>query len=444
MEQNRKEGGVEADASSRAAWYVVGLLAALYAVSFLDRGIMALVIQPVARDLALNDAEMGVILGVGFAAMYALMGVPAAQLIDQKGRKTIIVVGVVVWCLGTIASAFASDFMTLTLCRASVASGEAVLTPAAISLIADLFPPNRRALPMSIYASMATVMTGGTLLLGGAALHLATAFADETGLAPWRGTLFLVGLPGLALIAVFVLTVREPPRTGTAEAIAGEGASLRELLHHLRERWRFYVPFYLGASFLVMYAYAQAGWLPTLLIRVHGVSPENSAYLLALATPIALMGTFFFPLLARRLDRGGGGDGLVTAFMIAAVAATPLMALFPLAPTIAGVIVGGGLTLACMTATSTLSPLTMQAFGPSRMRARLMALSLLCSSLLGFALGPTLVGVISSLDAGNPNSIGHAMSLLGAVVGPSAALCFALCRPAARRFRRETERYGAG
>jgi len=437
MEQIRQEGGRETTVLARTAWYVVGLLSALYAVSFLDRGIMALVIQPVASDLALNDAQMGVILGVGFAAMYALMGVPAAQLIDQKGRKTIIVIGVVIWCLGTIASAFASDFLLLTVCRASVASGEAVLTPAAISLIADLFAPNRRALPMSIYASMATVMTGGTLLLGGAALHLATAYTHATGLAPWRGTLFLVGLPGLALIAVFALTVREPARAGIASAAGGDGASLRELWSHLRLRWRFYVPFYLGASLLVMYAYAQSSWLPTLLIRVHRVSPENSAYLLALATPIALMGTFFFPLLARRLDRSGAGDGLVTAFMIAAIVATPLMILFPLTPTVAGVIVAGGLNLACLTSTSTLSPLAMQAFGPSRMRARLMALSLLCSSLLGFALGPTIVGIISTLNPHGPNSIGRAMSVLGVVVGPSAAICFGLCRPAARRFRRE-------
>jgi MFS family permease len=440
MDQSRQQRAPDTAASTRTAWYVVALLSALYAVSFLDRGIMAIIIQPVAQQLALDDAQMGVILGVGFAAMYALMGVPAAQLIDQKNRKAIIVIGVVIWCLGTIASAFADSFLTLTLCRASVASGEAVLTPAAISLIADLFTPARRALPMSIYASMATVMTGGTLLLGGAALHLATAHAADTGLAPWRGTLFLVGLPGLALIALFGLTVREPARTGTAEAMAGEGASLRELLDHLRERWRFYVPFYLGASLLVMYAYAQAAWLPTLLIRVHRVSPENSAYLLALATPIALIGTFLFPVLARWLDCGSRGDGLVTAFMIAAILATPLMTLFPLAPTVTGVIVVGGLNLACLTSTSTLSPLAMQAFGPSRMRARLMALSLLCSSLLGFALGPTVVGIISSVTPQNPNSIGHAMSMLGLVVGPSAALCFALCRPAARRFRQEAGR----
>ncbi|MDP3492563.1 MAG: MFS transporter [Hyphomonadaceae bacterium] len=438
MAQNALAAEGETAVSRQTAWYVLGLLAALYAVSFLDRGIMALITQPVSRDLGLNDAEMGVVLGVGFAAMYALMGMPAAQFIDQRGRKTIIVIGVIVWSLGTIASAFAHDFATLTLCRATVASGEAVLTPAAISLIADLFPPNRRALPMSIYASMPSVMTGGTLLAGGAALHLATALADETGLAPWRGTLLLVGLPGLILITLFLLTVREPRRTGSAEAVAGQGASVRELVDHLRERWRFYVPFYLGASLLVMYAYAQSAWLPTLLVRAHGVSPENSAYLLALAMPLSLAGTFLYPMLARRFDRRGGGDGLVTAFMIAAILVTPLMILVPRAPSIVAVIAGTGLLLACLSTTSTLSPLAMQTFGPSRMRARLMALSLLCSSLLGFALGPTLVGYMSSRHPGDPNSIGDALSLLGVVLGPCAAVCFALCRPAARRFRMET------
>jgi len=398
---------------------------------------MSVLATPASQELNLNDAQMGVVLGAGFAVMFALMGMPAAQLIDQRARKTMIAAGVIIWSLGTIAGAFADGYVSLTVCRASVACGEAVITPAAISLFADLFPPHKRALPMSIYASMPGLMTGGSFLLGGGALHLAGVLEPHWGLTAWRGTLVLVGLPGLILIALFILTVREPARSGSAAAKAGEGADMASFMRYLRARWRFYVPFYLGASLLVMYAYAQVAWLPSLMVRAHHLDPEHAAYILAFGMPWAVVGAFFFPWLANRLNRSGRGDGLVTAFMIAALAATPFTVFAPRASSLVVLVVGAAMSLFCMTATSTLSPLAMQAFGPSRMRARLMALSLLCSSLLGFAVGPTLVGYLSNRWQGDPMAIGRALSYLGMILGPSAAICFALCRPAARALRHE-------
>ncbi|MGE0830089.1 MAG: MFS transporter, partial [Hyphomonadaceae bacterium] len=197
------------------AWYSVALLTALYAMSFLDRFILSLLAAPVSKDLNLSDVQMSLLLGAGFAVVYALSGVPIAQLLDLKERRTIVCSGVATWSLSTIAAGFANSFAMLAVCRAGVALGEAVLAPAAISLIADLFPREKRALPISVFASMTGLMSTGAFIIGAAALNLATAIAPVTGLAPWRCTLLLVGAPGLLLAFVFLTTIKEPARVGS-------------------------------------------------------------------------------------------------------------------------------------------------------------------------------------------------------------------------------------
>lgn len=406
------------------AWYVVGILTLIYAISFVDRFILALLAEPVGRELQLGDGQMGILLGAGFAIVYALAGLPAAQLIDQRERRKIVTLGVSLWSAGTVISAFADGFAMLATCRASVALGEAVLTPAAISLIADLFPAHKRALPMSVYASMSGLMTIGSFVIGGATLGIATSLEAQIGLSPWRGTLLIVGFPGLLLALLFFLTVREPLRSGGPATI--EDTAFSAFLRYLSAKWRFYLPFYLGSALLVMYAYANLAWLPTLLVRAHGADPATAGYLIGLTLPAAMFGIFFFPWLSTRLDRAGEGTGIVRAFLIASIAGAPFLILAPLAGTTTTLLLGVSGGMICLATTGSLGPLAMQAFGPSRMRARLMALSLLCTSMLGFAIGPTAVGLLSTQWQGDPMSLGRGLSVLGMVAGPGAILCFAL------------------
>src|SRR5580693_699217 len=126
--------------SRTRAWYIVGFLTLLFVFSTVDRTILALLAAPVSKSLALTDAQMGLVLGLGFAALYSLAGLPLAQWIDIGTRRTVITAGVLLWSVMTVMSAMARDFTTLLICRAGVAFGEAVLSPAAVSLIADMFP----------------------------------------------------------------------------------------------------------------------------------------------------------------------------------------------------------------------------------------------------------------------------------------------------------------
>jgi MFS family permease len=413
---------------TRRAWCVVTILSLLYAVSFIDRLILSLLADPVSRELGLSDQKMGLLLGAGFAVMYALVGLPIAQQLDLRNRRTIVCCGVVLWSVSTIASAFATGVISLGSCRAGVAIGEAVLGPAAISLIADLFPRERRALPVSIFTAVAGLMVFGAFIVGGMVLSLATALETVTGMTPWRGTLILVGLPGLFLAAVLALTVREPARTGYVADRATK-TDTAGFLRHIGRYWRFYVPFLLGSSLLVMFSYGMLAWIPTLLIRAHGLSPSAAGYAFgAVGVPAVASGTLFFGWLASRLERRGRPDGIVVAFLIATVAVTPFLVLSPLGSSLPMLLGGMALAIFGTSATATLPSLALQAYGPPWMRARLLALALLCTSLIGFALGPSFVALLSKQWTGDAAALGKGLSALGCITGPSAAFCFAISR----------------
>lgn len=229
--------------SSRKSWYAVFILSILYCLSFIDRLILAIVAQPVAVDLQLTDVQMGVLLGAGFAVVYALSGLPIASLIDRGHRIRVIAAGVVLWSIMTMASAFAASFGALLFARAGVALGEAALTPAAISLIANMFPADRRAVPTAIYSAMASIMTVGGYIVGGAALSLASALQPITGLVSWRMTFLLVGIPGLILALILLVTVREPRVTPSSTAGTVASANFLQFCRYLSAEWAFYACF---------------------------------------------------------------------------------------------------------------------------------------------------------------------------------------------------------
>ena len=192
------------------AWYMVFSLTLIYCVSFLDRNILSLLAVPIAGALGISKTQLGLLYGLGFGVLYALVGLPLAHWIDRGQRVWIVVIGVTLWSLCTFASAFATSFGQLAILRSGVAIGEAVLSPAAVSLIADLFDRERRTLPTSIYSAVGTVMGYGSYFFAGGALDLATHLSTQMAMAPWRLTLIIVGLPGLLLAPLLRLTVREP------------------------------------------------------------------------------------------------------------------------------------------------------------------------------------------------------------------------------------------
>ncbi|MGE0829772.1 MAG: MFS transporter, partial [Hyphomonadaceae bacterium] len=360
------------------AWYIVGILVLLYAFSCVDRYILALLVEPVSAEFNISDNVQGLMLGAGFAIVYSLTGLPLAHLIDRGQRRVIVAAGATAWGVATLASGFAPNLETLLICRAGVAIGEAVLSPAAVSLISDLFPQNKRSLPVSMYVGTSQLMGVGSFIVGAAALDVATQVSPDVGMDPWRITLIIVGLPSIFLAALIMLTVKEPARIAPpmphGVATAEADGSLSAFFKHFLANWLLYVPTFLGIGIGALMFYGQTAWLPSLLIRAYGTSASEAGYLLGIVGMCAgLGGAFLWPWIAKAI----GKKNLVMGLMLCLIAAAAIGSLGVMAATLVHdrtlALACFALSLTALAAYAPINPILIQTVAPGRMHARLVS-----------------------------------------------------------------------
>ena len=160
--------------SSKQAWWFVAVLCAAAILSIIDRGILNLVVDPVRADLGLTEVQIGLLQGLAFGLFYATAGLALGVAVDRHSRRLLIIAGITIWSLATIAAGFTRNFEELFVTRLLVGFGEAALAPAAISLIADLFPTERRGRPMGSADTGQAIADGLAILLTGLVLATAT------------------------------------------------------------------------------------------------------------------------------------------------------------------------------------------------------------------------------------------------------------------------------
>lgn len=393
-----------------AGWFAVGVLLAAYSISFLDRLILTLIVQPLKADLGISDTEFGLLQGPAFALFYATMGLPLGWLADRVNRVRLMALAILFWSLMTFLSGLATDYWHLLICRFGVGFGEAALVPAAVSLLADLFPPQRRALPVSVFTAGLAVGSGLALYLGGSFI----AFAEQgaTGLpligpffegrAPWHIVLMLAGLVGVP-VAALVLTLDEPRAAGRADAGATAQAGGRETLaaawSHLKAQRAFFLPMLASMGVLFVISTSMSAWLPQVFIRDHGWSPVHAGQTLG---PVilfaALIGNFASGALATAQGRVGRDDAVLrTMFQGACVLVPTAIAIGLFAsPQVALALVG--VAFLALGVTFGIASLAFVEVTPPRLRGQVVALYLLIGNLVGLALGPTGVGAL--LDSG--------------------------------------------
>lgn len=368
-------------------WYILFVLTLVYALNHVDRQIMVILQEPIKQEFGMSDTQLGLLTGIMFAAFYATLGIPFAAWADRGNRRNIIAIAVTIWSGMTAISGFAGNFWQLALARMGVGIGEAGGTPPATAMIADIFPPKRRALALGIYT---TGISFGILIgfiLGG-------FIAAQYG---WRIAFFVAGVPGLLVALLLYLTVEEPKRGASENRESNaQTPSLKETLRFFGSQ-RAMVSLLLGGVFVCISANAFLAGIPLYLIRVHGVPLGELGVALGL-----LMG-------------GLGGIGAITTgaicdrlsvkdlrwrpwtIMITGILAFPFIVWFLYAPdkTTAywAYAVPGffGLIYA------SISYAAMQELAPVRMRAMASAVMLLCLTLLGIGLGPVIMGVLSDL-----------------------------------------------
>lgn len=172
---------------ARRGWFAVFVLTLAYVISFVDRQILTLLVPAIKADLGLSDTGISLLQGLAFGVFYTLLGLPLGRLADRMNRSKLIAAGMAFWCLMTVACGLSRNFGQLFVARMGVGVGEAALNPAALSILSDYFPPERRSVPISIFVSAGALGGGLALMIGGGVI----AFAESLGAVhvPWLGIL---------------------------------------------------------------------------------------------------------------------------------------------------------------------------------------------------------------------------------------------------------------
>ena len=288
--------------------YLLFVLTAAYALSFVDRQILSLLVVPVKRELSLTDLQIGLLQGLAFALLYMLLGLPFGRLVDRHKRKRIILGGIGLWSVMTAACGFPRNFGELFLARIGVGVGEASLQPAAYSLLADTYPPDKLSTALSIFSMGAWLGVGSAFLLGGRVTEIAATIAAVSGLnwSGWRLLFIMLGALGLP-ICLLVFFFREPSRRHNAQSLAIAATG-----RFLKARASLIAPLFLGYSLILLNVYAFLAWSPALLVRTYGWTPPEVGHALGLcALLLCPVGALIGGTIADRLVRSGRPAGPV-------------------------------------------------------------------------------------------------------------------------------------
>lgn len=364
--------------------YVMGVLFLVYVISYIDRQLMSVLLEPIKIELDATDTEMGILTGVAFAIFYAIMGIPIARLADRSVRRSIIAAGVTVWSVMTVLTGFSRSYAQILVARIFVGVGEAAGGAPGHSLISDYFPPSQRATALALYS------TGGTvgIMLG---MWLGGYLGFHYG---WRVAFFALGIPGLLVALLVRLTVREPVRGRFDGGTPPEPASTREVFAHLwsRPSYRWLT---LAATLHVFAGFGASNWYASFLIRIHGMPlNEIGLWLGPIHGAFATAGALVFGRLA---DRLGTRDARWYMWLpvIGTLCAMPLTYAFVLWPSLFPGIyfsLPAAFFGNCYTgATFAMA----QALAKPRMRTLSAAMVLFSMNLLGMGLGPFVIGFMN-------------------------------------------------
>lgn len=368
----------------------LALLTLTYFFSYMDRQILSILLELIKADLALSDTQLGLLSGLAFAVFYATLGIPVARFADRSNRRNIIAAALTIWSAMTALCGLAQNFTQLLLARIGVGIGEAGSSPPSHSIIADLYPPERRAGAMAIYTLGVTLGAGFGIVVGGG---IASFFG-------WRWAMIVVGIPGI-ILAIFVRLFVVEPRRGLSDA---DQPATDEPMPSLRQgfltMWRTPAARHLVLAVTItsLIGYALTSWGPSYYQRSFGLTLRQIVFVIA---PIlAIVGVISGVAGGRIADWAARRWGIhAQSWMVALFK----LAAFPFAVGIyltddpmTGIVFYG---LSILFASSYLGPTfaLIQGLAPLRLRALWAAITLLVINLIGLGIGPTLIGVLSDL-----------------------------------------------
>lgn len=390
--------------------YILFMLLMVFTFSHIDRHILAVLLQPIKEEMLLSDTQLGFLTGFAFAFFYATLAMPMAMWADRHSRKNLIIVVLSVWSVLTMVCGLATNFLQLAVARIGVSIGEAGSSPPSHSMIADIYPPERRATAMAV---LATGVNLGVFI----GFYFGSWVAE---IYDWRVAFFVVGGPGLILAAIMWLTFREPPRghadghTASSSIHKGPAPPLKVVfsrfwtvksLRHL----------IVGATLNVFVGYGVVAWVASFLIRSHGMSLGEAGGKVGIyAGIVGLVGTLIGGYLSDRLGRGDPRRRM-WLLAVAAVVAAPFYVGFLLVTDSELAI---NLWIVPLILGAFYLPATfamVQGLSPVRMRSVSAAILFFILNILGLGLGPQTVGILSDYLAPEygSDSLRYAMLIAG-------------------------------
>jgi predicted MFS family arabinose efflux permease len=406
----------DAPISRSARRYALIMITVVYVFNFIDRQILAILLPAIKLEFSVDDWVLGFLAGPAFALFYVTLGIPIAALADRWNRRNLISVALTVWSAMTALSGAAATIVQLSLARIGVGVGEAGFVPPAHSMIADMYPPERRSMAMGIFAL--GISLGITIAyLGGGWM------AQNIG---WRQAFYIVGVPGLLLAILFRTTVAEPPR-GMSEGKAdrGERYSIPAVARFLVRRKSF-IHLSLGAGLASFTAYAVLSFFPSFLERSHGMNLQEIGVFVGLiigvSTGVGFVGGGYIA------DRIGVTSRRNSLWIMSAAMLLGWLFIFPLY-----LVTDPYLVLAIFFVPSLLNNMYLattfaqvQGLVGVRMRSVASSLHLFIINLLGLGFGPLVAGWLSdwlAVTAGS-ESLRYSLLIIGAVTGPWVAFHF--------------------
>ena len=374
------------------------LLGLVYIFSYIDRQAIAVLIEPIKREYGASDTQMGLLTGLAFGVLYAGLGIPVGRLADRGVRRNIVAACCTMWSLATMACGMATQFWQLLLARMAVAVGEAGGMAPSISLVSDLYPKRHRSLAISLF------MMGPHfgVLIG---LALGGWIAQHHG---WRATFLWFGAPGIVLGVLVWLLVPEPVRGGFDDAPAVKPQQeplvvhLRPLLAEPAFRW-----LCLGCGIAGVSGYGYGTWMPSFLVRSHGLSIAHAGLVFGVASGLgAVAGSLFSGWSCDRLVARDARwqVGLPMLGVLLAVPCALALLLWPGggAWTIVGVAVPHGMSFALLFGFfaswwPSLSYSAVSQMVPAQERAVAASVLNLFITLFGVGVGPLVTGMLSDL-----------------------------------------------
>ncbi len=372
---------------NRNKWVVLAILTTVYTFNFIDRQLLVILAEPIKADLGLTDTQLGLLTGLAFAALYVTLGLPLARLADKGNRKNVVSASLAVWSMMTVVSGMATNFLHLLLARIGVGVGEAGGSPPSHSIISDYFRPEKRATALSVYSLGIYIGIFLGFTIGGI---LAGSFG-------WRIAFYSVGIPGI-LLALFMYFVVKEPVKGRFDPrdTASQNPKLSVVIKTLWSRKSF-VYISLATGFLNFGMYGAGNFLPSFLLRVHGMDISTAGTLLGVTFGLGGgLGTFMGGYIS---DRLGKRDmrWYILGPMIACILSLIPFSIYLFAENIRVVIVMIFLSVALFSFFLGPSIAVTHSLVNARMRAFASAVLFLVLNAIGLGLGPLTIGFLSDL-----------------------------------------------